>query len=293
LNPGGGYLQNSNDPPYYTNLNSLFDPAEFPANFPEPRLRLRSQHSLELVQREPKMSLEDVVELKHSMRMLLADRVKEDLVKAVAGTATDPEIRNAIQWIAEWDNTVSAESRGGVLFESWWRLYESEVGEEDLFAVPWSAEDPTGTPRGLARPDMAAKAFAEAVINTMEQRGSWNVAWGEVHRVRIGDVDVPVGGGRSDLGCFRVLSFERDEDGKLVAGGGDGWILAVEFSDPPRAYSILAYGQSGREDSPHNADQAEMFAGNRMKRVLFTEEDIEARLLSRYHPGAAHGRSLR
>ena len=162
LNPEGGYLQNSNDSPYYTNLDSFLDPADFPANFPEPRLRLRSQHSLQLVQGERKMSLEDVVELKHSMRMLLADRVKEDLVKAVADTATDPEIRNAIQWIAEWDNSVSAESRGGVLFESWWRQYASDVARErepveeaDLFAVPWSEEDPTGTPHGLARPDIA------------------------------------------------------------------------------------------------------------------------------------------
>ena len=92
-----------------------------------------------------------------------------------------------------------------------------------------------------------------------------------------------------------MINFERKEDGKLVAGGGDGWVLAVEFSDPPRAYSILAYGQSAREDSPHNADQAEMFAQNRMKRVLFTEEDIEARVLGRYHPGdeMPHGSSLR
>ncbi len=79
LNPEGGYLQNANDPPYFTNLNEPISREDFPGNFPEPRLRLRSQHSLELVHNADLLSLEDVVDLKHSMKMLLADRVKDDL----------------------------------------------------------------------------------------------------------------------------------------------------------------------------------------------------------------------
>jgi acyl-homoserine-lactone acylase len=48
---------------------------------------------------------------------------------------------------------------------------------------------------------------------------------------------------------------------------------------------VLAYGQSPREDSPHHADQAEMFARGEMKRVAFTERDIESQTIRRYHPG--------
>ena len=114
--------------------------------------------------------------------------------------------------------------------------------------------------------------------------GGWDVAWGEVHRVRRGEVDVPVGGGSGGLGCFRVLSFGTAEDGKLVANRGDGWVLAVEFSNPPRAYSILAYGQSSQEDSPHFDDQAEMFARNEMKRVAFTPQEIREHSIRRYKP---------
>ena len=68
--------------------------------------------------------------------------------------------------------------------------------------------------------------------------------------------------------------------------GGDGWVIAIEFADTPRAYSVLAYGESAREDSPHHADQAEMFARGEMKRVAFTERDIEAQTIRRYRPGA-------
>jgi len=44
-------------------------------------------------------------------------------------------------------------------------------------------------------------------------------------------------------------------------------VLAVEFGDPPRAYSVLAYGNSNQEDSPYFYDQAEMFANNTLKPV--------------------------
>ncbi len=300
LNPEGGYLMNSNDPPFYTNLNEPLDPIFYPDNLPEPRLRLRSQHSLQLVHPERLLSLEEIVELKHSMRMLLADRVKDDLIAVVRDSIPSPEVEFAVSFLEAWDNTVAAESRGGVLFEAWWSEYtralsrrriEQQLGagsltEEDVYEVPWTPDDPTGTPRGLAHPDLAAAAFARAVEATRERWGSWDVAWGEVHRVRLGDVDVPVGGGSGGLGCFRVLSFRRDDDGKLVVSGGDGWVLAVEFGDPPRAYSILGYGQSIREDSPYFADQAEMFARNEMKQVALTEEEIQAQAIRQYRPGS-------
>ena len=81
--------------------------------------------------------------------------------------------------------------------------------------------------------------------------------------------------------------MDHEEDPhRLQVRGGDGWVLAVEFTNTPRAYSVLAYGQSPKVDSPHHADQAAMFARGEMKRVLFTESDIAAGTVRRYRPGA-------
>ena len=96
---------------------------------------------------------------------------------------------------------------------------------------------------------------------------------------------MPVGGCGGALGCFRVLNFDDAPDGKRIVNGGDGWVIAVEFADTPRAYSVLAYGQSPNPSSPWHDDQAAMFAANRMKPVRFTEEDIAADLVTRYRPG--------
>ena len=285
LNPRGGYVRNENDPPYHTNLRQVLDRSKYPPNFPHPLLRLRSQLSLALVDPQRKVSLEDVVALKHSYRMLLADRVKDDLIAAVRASSPNPQVTEAIALLERWDNTSAPTSRGGVLFETWWRRYVEGANADSMFAQPWSVDAPATTPRGLKNGARAAEAFAWAVEETARRHGRYDVAWGEVHRVRIGTVDVPVGGCSGALGCFRVLNFRTDPDGKRSAVGGDGWVLAIEFGDVPRAYSVLAYGESAREDSPHHSDQAEMFARGEMKRVAFTERDIEAQTIRRYRPG--------
>lgn len=231
------------------------------------------------------MNLQDVLALKHSYRMLLADRVRDDLVTAVRASHPAPDVAQAIETVAKWDKTVAPTSRGGALVELWWRRYIEHTRPYTMYAQPWSTSAPTATPRGIRFPARAAEAFAWATTETVRRYGSSDVAWGDVHRVRVGAVDVPVGGCNGDIGCFRVLWYKDDPDGKREAVGGDGWILAVEFGDQPRAYSVLAYGESPREDSPFHSDQAAMFARGELKPVVGSDKDIDAQTIRRYRPG--------
>ncbi len=285
LNPKGGYVHNENDPPYYTSMRQPLDRARYPAYFPEPRLGLRSQLAIQLIDTDRRLGLKDVLALKHSYRMLLADRVRDDLVVAVRASIPVPEVVQAIDAVAHWDRTVAPASRGGVLFEIWWRRYVAGARPDTMYATPWSAAAPTSTPSGIRFPARAAEAFAWAVGETSRRYGRADVAWGDVHRVRRGGVDVPVGGCNGDIGCFRVLWYADDPDGKREAVGGDGWILAVEFGDQPTAFSVLAYGESPRDDSPFHSDQAEMFARGELKSVAWSDADIARQTVRRYRPG--------
>ena len=295
LNPPGGYTMQSNDPFHYTNLNAIIDSTRWPSNVSGPALGFRSQLALRLVTEKPKMTLEDVVALKHSYRMLAAERLADDLLAAVRAANPAPEVAAAAEMLARWDRRAAPASRGGVLFEAWYNRH-LQGGEamrglpmaerlRRTFATPWSSARPNDTPDGLADPARAAADFAWAVGETVRRYGRADVAWGEVHRVRRGDVDVPVGGCSGALGCFRVLQFSDAPDGKRVARGGDGWVLAVEFTPVPRAYSVLAYGESARPDSPFFADQAALFARGEMKRVAFSADDVERATVRRYRPG--------
>ena len=76
----------------------------------------------------------------------------------------------------------------------------------------------------------------------------------------------------------------------VVASLQDEGVPLVEFGDVPRAYTVLAYGQTARSGAPHHADQAAMFARGELKRVAWTEEEIRAATIRRYRPGEEAGR---
>jgi acyl-homoserine-lactone acylase len=285
LNPPGGYLQNCNSPPFFTNLFAPLDPERYPPHFRPNDVSLRSQHSLRLIHNDKKFTLEEVCDLKHSPLMLVAERVKGDLIAALRASGPTSELEATIKTLENWDNTVSIDSRGSTLFANWWERYSDKDKRAAKYAVAWSANEPTTTPRGLADPQHAVTTFLEAVEEIKGLYGRTDVAWGEVHRVRKGDVDLPVSGGPGTVGCFRVLDFRKARDGKLVANTGDSWVFAVEFSQPPKAYTVVAYSQSDIEGSPHLSDQTALFCANKMKRAAFTEAEIQDQLLKSYRPG--------
>ncbi len=283
LNPKGGYVHNCNSAPYLTNAQQRLNRADFPKHFPDDRFSLRSQHSLELIDNQDQFSLEEIVEMKHSLRMLLAERVKDDLLQAVKAANTAAPSQRAAEVLQAWDNTVAADTRGSALFEVWWQIYSKD--NRGGFAVDWSADKPTSTPSGLNEPEWAVEAFGLAIDQMIEKHGDWDLTWGDVHRVRRGKLDLPVSGGSGLMGCFRVVAFDEADDHKQVVSGGDSWVFAVEFGDLPRAYTVVGYSQSEVEGTPHFDDQAKLYSENKMKPAAFTESQIESQLLSAYHPG--------
>jgi acyl-homoserine-lactone acylase len=90
------------------------------------------------------------------------------------------------------------------------------------------------------------------------------------------------------------MSFNEKPDGKRIAGWtsdddplsgtGDGWVLAVEFGKPVRAFSVVAYGQTTNSNSKHSRDQIELFANHGYKPVWFSEAEIRTNLEREYRP---------
>ncbi len=285
VNPPGGYVQQANDTPDFINLNVSLDRDTVVHNLPEPRLRLRSQLSFALIHGDAQLSLEDVVELKHSPRMLAAERMLDDLLAVIDASEPTPDLQRARSILGGWDRTAAATSRGGVLFKAWFNAY-MQMTDTMEYRVEWDRAAPAQTPFGVGNPGRALAALRLAMEDLTDEGVAPDARWGDVHRVVRGDVDAPVSGCEGALGCFRTLSFASLDDGRRVVNRGDGWVFAVEFGEQPRGYSILAYGQSRLEDSPHHDDQAAMFARNEMKPMLWREEQIAAAAIRRYRPGA-------
>ncbi|MBV1858522.1 MAG: penicillin acylase family protein [Nannocystaceae bacterium] len=62
-----------------------------------------------------------------------------------------------------------------------------------------------------------------------------------------------------------------------VVNYGTSFIMALEFTDDgPHAQAFLTYGQSEDPQSPHHADQTQLFSEKSWRDILFTEEAIAA-----------------
>jgi acyl-homoserine-lactone acylase len=293
LNPPGGYIQNANNPPRFVSGRDPIDMSKYPADFERGQLALRPQLAIDMLESKQTFSVEDVIKLKYSTRLLLAERVKSDVIAAVRDSAeATPEAREGADALDAWDNTVSADSRGAVLFQRFWELYSGAV--RSPYATPWDEANPTSTPRGIADREAAVKHLAAAVRAVREQHGSERVAWGDVHRFRATNVDLPADGASGTYGAYRVMTFVNEPDGRRVAGHlpgrpspvgfGDAWILLVDFSKPGTAWSVLAYGQTTKQDSPHSSDQLPLFAAHRLRPALYSEAEIKANTTRVYRP---------
>ena len=76
LNPPGGYIQNANNPPQFVSLRDPIDMTAFPPYFERGPLALRPQLALEMLDGQSRFWVDDVIRLKYSPRMLLAERVE-------------------------------------------------------------------------------------------------------------------------------------------------------------------------------------------------------------------------
>ncbi|RPJ85058.1 MAG: hypothetical protein EHM13_02240, partial [Acidobacteria bacterium] len=183
LNPPGGYIQNANNPPWFVSRLDPIDPGRFPEYVERGEMALRPQLAVALLGTKDKLSVDDVRELKYSNRLLLVERVKDDLMRAVAAVADpSPDLAEARDIMAAWDNTSAAASVGGILFQRFWETYRTAAKQP--FAQPWDEARPFDTPSGLADPALAVKHLEEAVAWTRKTYGTARVKWGDVNRFR-------------------------------------------------------------------------------------------------------------
>ncbi|MEZ4669225.1 MAG: acylase [Anaerolineae bacterium] len=281
LNPASGWLQNANEPPWTTTLPLALNPADYPAYMlPPPFLWPRPQTSMRLLYEEQNpISFERLIELKQSTFVEMTRWMLDDLI-AAASQSDDELVKRAGDVLAKWDRHADADSVGTVLFAAWAAAYIRPKGL-DALAVPFDIQDPLNTPHGLADPAGAVAALKQVAQQLELLRplgGGIDVKYGDVFRIRYAGYDYPASGTDDVLGTFRTLTFTQDNDLRFRPVAGESYIAVVEFSDPPHAKVLLAYGNATQPDSPHFGDQIPLFAEKRLRDAWLTRAEVEAHL---------------
>jgi penicillin amidase/acyl-homoserine-lactone acylase len=267
IDPPSGVVFNSNNHPFLaTTGDANLKREDYPPSV-ESRMTNRALRAHALFSEdEGPISKQRLVAIKHDKQYepeSMFGRARDEIVRL---KLDDPELQEAQRMLSRWDLTAGRDDRlaplGILTGLTYYTAYYDPAYEPDVEA-----------------------SFRDAVKLLKKHFGRLDPTWGEVNRLRRGDLDLPLGGGPDTL---RAVAGEIADDGRYVGTVGDSLIILVEWGPDGgvRAESVHQYGSSTlHEEDPHFGDQAELFAVERYKDVWLDRADIEANLERRYRPG--------
>jgi acyl-homoserine-lactone acylase len=269
VDPLSGFLQNCNSSPFRTTVGPDNPRAEdyAPSFGIETRMTNRSLRALELFGADESISREEFDRYKFDVAYSAESAVAEGVRRILAAPAPDdPRARRAVEVLRGWDfSTDPANTRAALALLA-------------LRPTDDNAERPADTAVLIERLTDAARRL-EHRFSRLE------VPWGEVMRLRRGAQDLALGGAPDVLHAVYPRSWD---DLPLVGGGGDSYILLVEWDPEGHVHSrsIHPYGSATLDArSPHYADQSAMFAAGTLKPVWLDEAEIRTHLEREYRPG--------
>ncbi len=273
FNPETGFVQNANDAPWTATYPLMLNSEDYPAYMsPKPEelpASFRAQRAINLIKDDDSISFEELVDYKLDTGMEVAERLLDDLLAAVE-QYPDPVAVEAAAVLRNWDGETNTDSKGAVLFARW----IDKLGN-DMYAVPWSIENPVTTPDGLKDPEKAVAILVEAADEIDIAYGSMDVAWGNVNRFRVGKIEFPGNGGNHDYGVFRTMYFKAPKERNInYAFHGDTYVAVVEFGDNVRAKVLLSYGNSTQTGNRFMGDQLEMLSENQLRDAFLSKEVV-------------------
>ena len=306
IDPPNGYVQNSNEPPWDAAWPTMLKAADYPAYISPTFAALRPDRALRMLSTdltpEGKMTYQMLLDKKLSTRMELADRLLPELLDAASKYGTS-RAKDAAKVLAGWDRQAEASSTGALLFYTWAQKFTNPAvsintpASQKNFAVMYDVNNPLTTPRGIKDPRAAARMLDEAAEETIKTYGALDTPWGMVMRLEInnqsdGDtagprgpalngVDLPGNGGYGNLGIFRVITYGPMIDGIKTPIHGDGFTLAMEFTSPIKAKSLVTYGDCSQPGCAHHTDQLPLFEKKEWRDVWRTRAEVEQHLEKR------------
>jgi acyl-homoserine-lactone acylase len=278
------YVTNSNDSYWLANPSVPLEGYSpiIGAERSERSLRTRAGLTLvrEQLDKDGTLSPAEIQRMLYSHRNYAAEIFLDDLLKACDGEDAD-SIRSSCEILRQWDRTANIDSRGVPLWTEFWRLASSIDG---LYEVPFDADNPVDTPRGIAmdNADVARavrKALADAQAALSEAGIAADTAWGELQFASRNDEHIPIPGAPGSSGMFSyVVSRLSKGEGytPIIAGNSYIQVISWDKDGDLQARGMLTYSQSPEPESPHYSDLTELYSRGEWIDLPFTDDEILA-----------------
>ncbi len=270
--PASGYVVNANHPAFHASGDDDNPKLEdFPPHYGiDTRTTNRGLRIQTLYGGDTSITGEEFVAYKMDDRYAPQSRLMELVNSLVASLdGADSELQAAVDLLKGWDGAVTKQSRAAAL-----------------------AILTTQRARGYLMNDEHAQTpdYVEALRLTAAELtaayGRIDPEWGEVVRLKRGDVSLPLDGGPDTLRA--VYPTGEGREFPLMAAGGDTYILYADWSGAGDVTmkTIHQFGAATLDDSsPHYADQAPIFAAEQWKTPAMELDALLAEAVRDYRVG--------
>ena len=272
INPEAGYVFNANHSPWESTAGDEKPrPADYPANYGiETKVTNRGLRGQILFGGDESITEEELLAYKMDNRYAEGSGIMEYLaeVKANPAISGSEEFAEALTLFETWDQSTNLDQRAAGLLI---RAAQLSRGTQ-IHGDGGEVQDPEA-------------ALRQAMAEYMEGFGRLDPTWGEVNRLKRGDVDLPLLGGPDTLRA--IYTIDNPKDGPLGAIAGDSYILYSDWDENGNqsVQTIHQYGAATLDEaSPHYADQTGLFANQNYKNPPLDLETLIEEATADYRP---------
>ncbi|MDY7396125.1 acylase [Aureibaculum sp. 2210JD6-5] len=294
INPDNGWIQNCNSTPFTSAGENSPKMEDYPNYMSRNLENFRGVHAIRLLEKANDLTLDKLIDMAYDPYLPTFEISIPGLVEAYdKSSPKDPELKEPIEVLRNWDFAVSKESVAMSLAHFYAQFYLREGnfpnGLNEMRKVAYmGSKSPTSEKLNMLR---------KSIAHLTKDFGTWNTPWGEISRYQRldGDIDqkfdddkpsIAVGLTTARWGALAAFGMRSKQKTKRIYGTrGNSFVAVVEFGDKVKAKTILAGGQSGDPNSPHFDDQAQRYVDVKFKDVPYYREDVEARAKRTYRPG--------
>jgi acyl-homoserine-lactone acylase len=297
LNPGNGWIQNTNNPPWTAAGRNSPKQRDYPAYVDVYKENPRGVHAIRVLAGKKDFTLQRLIDAafdsyQPAFALLLPGLIR-DWDHLPGRDPLKGKLAAPLTTLRRWDYRWSAASVPTAVAVYWgdmlWRDVSREAERQNLSTYDYMVHGATSAQR-LA-------ALAEAVDKLTADFGSWQTPWGEINRFqRLTDdivhpftdsgpsIPVPFTSARwGSLASFGASSYNGSK--KIYGTYGNSFVAVVEFGDSVHARAVTAGGESGDPRSPHFNDEAARYASGDLREVYFYPGQLAGHTEREYHPG--------
>ncbi|XBQ16726.1 MAG: penicillin acylase family protein [Oceanicaulis sp.] len=274
IEPEAGYVLEANHTPFtVTGGPDDPDPADYPARFGiETEMTNRGLRAVALMGALDQVSRADLLAVKYDKAYApdsYAGQIRDTIAAGRFEGAAEGELAEAAAIVARWDlDTDLANTAAPLAVMTALRLFEMERDVSKL------------------NPTAIADALRQSAQTLEAAHGRLDPPWREVNFLHRGDMKIALGGATDTLRAVNAVIDEESGTFRMVSG--DGLHMLAEWApgaDLPEVWAVHQFGASPDPDSPHYADQMELFAAERLRRVPMGEAAVRAAAVRTYRPG--------